>query len=433
MSSLEETRDGGYVVTGAACSQAGSDGTYSLYKTDGQGNLSWKTHLTRAGDYISVKETADGGHAVAASAYAGSWRDFYLVKLDALGAVVWERTYGGKETEEVPLSLVAARDGGFILGGSIYFPGTNNADAYVVRTDAEGGLLWEKNLGGSGSDSLIEAEDGGCLLTIRGNDGRQQIDLVKTDGRGKVEWRQFIGLEFAPSLQPTLDGGFILAGGSVRVDDFGFNWDIQLAKADGQGGLLWKKDLGGEKGDIAYSVFPTRDGGYAIAGNTFSFGAGAWDIYILKTDAEGGLLWQKTIGTIKDGEESTTIRETADGGYILAGTLDDQVYLAKLGPDGSGPAASRFRRGDSNVDGSVDLSDPISTLEWMFLGRQEASCASAADANDDGALDLSDVIATLEFLFSGSGVLPTPGPYLCGLGVHEAELGCLSYPLCGSR
>jgi ribosomal protein S11 len=149
--------------------------------------------------------------------------------------------------------------------------------------------------------------------------GGTDIFLIKTDASGNLQWAKTYGgtgWDYAYSVQQTSDGGYIVAG---HTNSFGAGYyDIFLIKTDANGNVIWAKTYGGTYSDYASSVQQTSDGGYIVAGYTFSFGAGINDIFLIKTDANGNVIWAKTYGGTV-GDEAYSVRQTSDGGYIVAG------------------------------------------------------------------------------------------------------------------
>jgi hypothetical protein len=140
------------------------------------------------------------------------------------------------------------------------------------------------------------------------------------------------------ALIQTSDGGYAIAG---LTQSFGAgDWDVYVVKLDTHGNLQWTKTIGGKKEDGGLSLIQTSDGGYAIAGYTFSFGAGEADVYVVKLDANGNLQWTKTIG--RPGNEiGFSLIQTSDGGYVIAGSTESfgvggaDVYIVKLDANGN--------------------------------------------------------------------------------------------------
>jgi len=208
-------------------------------------------------------------------------------------------------------------------------------------------VRFAKTYGGSGNDSarsVQQTSDGGYIVASFTNSfgaGNYDILLIKTNAFGNVQWAKTYGganFDRANSVQQTSDGGYIVTG---RTTSFGAGgWDIFLIKTDASGNIIWAKTYGGTNWDWAYSVQQTSDGGYIVAGYTTSFGAGNWDIFLIKTNASGNVQWAKTYGGSGD-ERAYSVRQTSDGGYIVAGYTtsfgagSDDIFLIKTDANGN--------------------------------------------------------------------------------------------------
>ncbi|GAG49427.1 unnamed protein product, partial [marine sediment metagenome] len=214
-------------------------------------------------------------------------------------------------------------------------------DVYLVKTDSMGVEEWSRTFGGSSEDtaySVEETSDGGYIITGYTSSfgaGNSDIYLVKTDSMGVEEWSRTFGgsdSDNGDSVQQTSDGGYIIAG---RTFSFGAGgMDIYLVKTDSQGLEEWSRTFGGSGEDYGGTVQVTSDGGYIITGNTQSFGAGGRDAYLVKTDSMGVEEWSRTFGG--SGEDyGWAVQETSDGGYIITGSTqsfgagNSDVYLVK--------------------------------------------------------------------------------------------------------
>ncbi|MEK7353793.1 MAG: hypothetical protein AABZ77_04730, partial [Chloroflexota bacterium] len=187
-------------------------------------------------------------------------------------------------------SVQQTADGGYIVAGTTYSFGAGNADVYLVKTDASGNMTWSQTFGGTIGDygiSVQQADDGGYIIAgmtnsfIAGNN--EDVYLVKTDASGNLTWQKSFGgtnWEEARTVQQTTDGGYIIVG---QTASFGAgSWDVYLIKTDASGNMTWSKTFGGTNSDYGYSVRQTADGGYIIAGLTYSSGAGSADVYLVK-------------------------------------------------------------------------------------------------------------------------------------------------------
>src|SRR3990172_2192199 len=244
---------------------------------------------------FSVQQTTDGGYIITGTitSFGAGYEDAYLIKTDASGNSLWTKTFGGI-TYDVGNSVRQTTDGGYIIAGTTYSFGVGNYDVYLIKTDANGNTLWTKTFGGTSSDEGYSAQqttDGGFVITgYTGSFGAGNADvyLIKTNGSGDTLWTKTfggIGIDYGLSAQQTTDGGYVIAG---VTQSFGAGIDdVYLIKTDGNGDTLWTKIFGGTDIDEGYSVQQTTDGGFVITGYTGSFGAGNADVYLIKTDANG--------------------------------------------------------------------------------------------------------------------------------------------------
>jgi hypothetical protein len=194
-----------------------------------------------------------------------------------------------------------------------------------MKINANGSLKWRKTFGGEGNDyglSVQQTSDGGYIIAGEADlsgVSRPDAYLIKTNADGLEEWsRTFGGSETdrAYCVQQTEDKGYILVG---STDSFGAGaQDVYLVKTDAKGKMIWEKTYGSPSNDEGYSVQQTLDGGYIITGRTFTQGNQGYDLYLLKTDATGNIEWEKTFGG-NGWEAGKHLGLTSDGGYIISG------------------------------------------------------------------------------------------------------------------
>lgn len=253
--------------------------------------------------------------------------------------VMFQRTFPDALGHVHSAALVQASDGGYVITGTS--PGLSGADAHLFKTDPNGNLSWWKTMRRSGwgaGTSICKADDGGYMLTgdIYVDGHYTDVWLCKTDSFGNVAWSKAIGgtlEDYGWSVQPTYDNGFVVAG---TRDNFGI-WYAYLFKADSAGSVVWSRGYSAWTSDEFNMVTETSDHGFICVGSTNQFGG--YDIYVVKTDSVGTLLWSKIYGA-SGANHGLAIRQTSDGGYAIVGYGSDfgagqeDIYLLKT--DGSG-------------------------------------------------------------------------------------------------
>jgi hypothetical protein len=378
--SILETSDGGYILAGSTASSISGNKTSPYYgmsdswviKLDSSGNKEWEQSYggssyeliwyiqENAGGYIlggSSSSTISGNKT---SPYYGT-DDYWILQLDATGNKVWEQSCGGTSQDE-SFGLQEETDG-YVLGGwsdSGFSGNKTNAtyggsDFWLVKLDLNRNKIWERSFGGSGNDAcytMQKAIGGGYVLggesssAISGNKtttnyGGSDFWLVKVDLNGNKVWEKSFGgsgNDSLKSLQQTSDGSYILGGfsnsgvsGNKTTTNYG-GADYWVIKVDGNGGKQWERTFGGTNDENLYDLRQTTDGGYLLAGqsssgpsgNKTATNYGAADYWLIKLDASGNKVWEQAYGGDSI-DNCYTVRETKDGGYIVGGSSKSGV------------------------------------------------------------------------------------------------------------
>ncbi|MGB3480212.1 MAG: S8 family serine peptidase, partial [bacterium] len=284
--SIQQTSDGGYITTGLS----GVGGQLRLIKTNADGDVLWtKDYGGLEGN--CVQQTADNGYIIAGTALP---MDFWVIKTDTLGDTLWTRKFDRGQTDEANY-VQQTTDGGYIVTGFSQHPETNKDSLWLIRLDSAGDTLWTKFPCTEKGHCVQQTTDGGYI--IFGVTDPSNALLVKTDASGDLVWDNVYGCSWISchSGQQTIDGGYICGTkkfASGNSDDF---W---LFKTDSLGNLLWSETYGGVSTDIGYDVKQTTDNGYIFVGYTKSFGAGGYDIMLVKTDSSGYAPMEPDITTL---------------------------------------------------------------------------------------------------------------------------------------
>jgi len=351
--SVQHTSDKGYIVVGGTHSYAAGQADCWVLKLDPDGNDLW--HKTYGGDDSeaadTIIQTSDNGYVVVGYKYisATGRMDGWIMKLDSKGNEEWQKTYGG-DKDDVAISIQQTHDGGYIVAGRTWSLGAVGSDAWILKLNPNGDMKWQKTYGGKGHDvanCIVQTSDGGYIVTgdtTSFNVKQTDAWILKLNSDGEKQWQETYGgdsYDVAHSILPISAGGYIVAG---NTNSFGAGGsDIWLLKLNAKGKLLWQKTYGGSDEDLANSVWLTDEGGYIVAGKTSSFGSKQADGWILKLDSEGKVQWEKIYGTDAF-DLANFAQQTSDGGYIISGTtynygrkredLGENFWVLKLNSKG---------------------------------------------------------------------------------------------------
>jgi len=372
---IQQTNDGGYIVGGGSRSNngdiTGNHGGYDFWviKLDSMGIIEWQKAMGGSAydEARYIQQTHDDGYIVAGYSHSndrdvtvnhGSG-DFWVVKLDLIGNIEWQKSLGGSSDDDI-WWVEQTLDRGFILTGfsqsndgdvTGHHGSTSNKDYWIVKLDSLGNIQWEKSLGGNRNDwahSIQQTSDRGYIVAgyTYSNDGdiishigsTDYADywIVKLDSIADIQWQKVLGgsrNDFGYSIRQTLDQGYIVLGKSnsndYDVSGNNGNEDYWVVKLNANGSIKWQNCLGGSTSEEGSSIQETSDGGYILAGYSRSndgdvsghhgpTGYPYGDYWIVKLKSNGDIGWQKSLGGTND-DSANYIQLTSDGGYILAG------------------------------------------------------------------------------------------------------------------
>ena len=362
---LIKSADGGFVIGGWTSSDNGDfSGNHGdldawILKLDKSGEKEW---LKMYGEFwndlaFSIIPSSEGGYVMVGESNSDTttvpyrFYDAWAVKLDKNGDTLWQKKLGGSG-DDIANAVTATPAGSYVMAGSTISSdgdvGGHNGgdDVWIVKLNENGNIIWQKTYGGAqveSANAIVSTSDGGFIVAghttsndgdVSGNHGSglNQVDalIIKLDKDGNKQWLKCLGgsgQDYGASIATSLDGGYVMAGYTLSNDgDVTGNhgdYDVWVLKLSSNGDLLWQKALGGSGEDIASAITPVQDG-YVIAARTASNDGnvtgnhGAEDAWIIKIDATGNLVWQKTYGGSK-GDGGRSIITTSFGNYIMAG------------------------------------------------------------------------------------------------------------------
>jgi hypothetical protein len=294
----QQTSDGGFIVS-AFTGPSGFAGSAWIFKTDAAGNVQWQNKYEGFGCCIlPTQQTSDNGFIIAGFTNSGTG-DVQVIRLASSGAVMWAKTYGNATAFNAAFSIQTTPDGGFVVAGITNGYAINTlivGDVWVFRIDATGNIIWQNAYGGPGADyasSIARVSDDGFIVAGWTNSfgaAGQDAWLLRLDNTGGVIWQKAYGgtgQDVALSVEPASDRGFIVAGFTNSSGAGG--QDAWVFKLTPTGNVVWQKTYGGPGDDRAVSAQQTTDGGFVVAATTSSFGNGNSHVWVLKLNQDGSL------------------------------------------------------------------------------------------------------------------------------------------------
>jgi hypothetical protein len=346
---LLQTDDGGYAIVGYTSSGDANQEDVYLVRLNPQGEVLWSRTYGGEGtdNGWDLLEAEGGGFIIVGftNSFGAGRMDIYLFQTDADGELLWERTFGGPD-DEFGWSLAPTSDGGYVLGGQSESFGNGEEDGYLIKVNAQGEEIWSQTYGGPQEDRLFSVDqsaDSGFVLTGTTRSfgaGERDLYLIKTSGSGELAWMQVLGEgrdDVGHAVRQTADLGYIVTG---YTRSFGAaNYDTWLIKTDESGNTEWEKFFGGTGDDRTIYGEQTADGGYILTGYTQSFGARNWDVFLVRADSTGEIIWYQTFGGVSE-DTGYTVRQTSDRGFILTGETysfgegGGDMYIIKVNQEG---------------------------------------------------------------------------------------------------
>ncbi len=379
---FEPTSDGGYIIGGYSASNASGDKTENsngqldiwIVKINSAGSIMWQNTIGGAGDdfLISIKQTSDNGYILGAGSDSNisgdktensrGGLDYWIIKLDTSGNIIWQKTYGGAQPE-FDTYVVETNDGGYFVGGysdsdvsgDKTDPSNGQRDYWALKLDNTGAIMWQNSIGGSLVDrpqAAFQTADGGYIMggfsnspasgdKSENSQGGNDYWIVKIDTSGNIQWENTIGgndSDVLRDMEQTTDGGYIVGGYSKsnisgdKTENSQGDYDSWILRLDLNGNIAWQNTIGGSGIDYPRDIKQLNDGNYMIAswsnsnisGDKTENSNGGYDYWLLKLSTAGNLISQNTIGGSSD-ESGTYILENLDGSFAMLCSSDSNI------------------------------------------------------------------------------------------------------------
>lgn len=327
-SSLIETPSKDIIITGNTSSDISGSNDIFILKIDSNGI--YKLANVYGGNGIdiahSIDMSADGYFII--TGYSNSFNgdyNVYVVKSDTQGSLIWEKNYGGTDWD-ISHDIIALADSSFVIAGCTYSYGNGNSDAYILKINKDGDTLWTRTYGSTGDEeafSITQTNDGGLAIAgvINNSNSKKDIQVIKTDNKGLIIWSKTYGGkedEEAFKILQTDDNGFAIAGYTNSFGDSG-SYDFYLIKTDSLGDTLWTRTYGSYDTEKSFSMALTTDRGFAITGLTK--GPGYHNIYLFITDRDGYYKKSTTFGVLGKEYNASCIRHLSNNGFAITGNV----------------------------------------------------------------------------------------------------------------
>ncbi len=327
--SVARTGDGGFVLTGSTYSGGAGGADAIIVKLDSAGTLEWAKAYGGAGKDFGycILETTGGGFLIAGEtkSFGSGGSDILLIRTDHAGNLLWATTFGGP-LDDYAQSVIQTSDTGFAVAGISYSYGSGNGDCILLKLSPTGNLSWARTYGGARLDlasDLIGTSDGGFLIAgysfSFSNPEHSDFIIIRTNSFGWPSWTRLFGGvsgDYARSVVVAADGNYVVAGSTYS---FGSGqYDFMVLKIDPTGNLIWARTFGGQDMEYAQDVIPTPQAGCVVVGETQDYGAGLHDFMLLNISQSGNLLWARTFGEANADYPRCVVR-TPDNGYVIAG------------------------------------------------------------------------------------------------------------------
>jgi uncharacterized delta-60 repeat protein len=325
---------GGALAFGHFDSVVTDFGAFWIFELDAYGNVLWQKSYGGTGtdSLRDARLCPDGGAILAgySDSFGMAEDDVWILRLDSSGSTIWQSLCGGSNLDQA-WSITRTREGGYILVGETHSFGAGDGDVLVMKLDEEGSVTWQRAYGGEDWDralGILQTSDGGYVVvghTASFGMGSQDAWVLKLDPDGAVIWQKAFGGEAwdqANDVLETDDGGIILAGHTQSFGADLHDYDVWIIRLNADGEPTWQKRYRESGWDEANAMEPTSDGGLILAGYTDSWGSDPMDmdILLLKLDILGNILWQK-IYQGSGWEQANAVHELPDGGYMVTGTI----------------------------------------------------------------------------------------------------------------
>ena len=339
-----------------------------------------------------ILATNDGGYVLIGNDGNLNNGGVCLIKLNGQGDTLWTKVYSDIGGDYGGEYILQCSNGGYFIYGFTYYDYT---DIFMIRTDANGDSLWTKlfvDPGWSGAEFMKECNDGGFLITgekgysSNANSPSNAL-IIKIDSLGDTLWTKTYGGindNWINNFIETSNGGYILAGGTNSFGAGGY--DIWLIKIDSLGNLIWNKTYG-EAGDETGTIITAPNGGFIVMGYTSSFGAGHYEVFLMKIDSIGNIIWDKTYSILNDDERVVNILSCADEGYILVGASG--IYTSSI------------------IKSMLIKTDSFGNIKWSniyyyFSGDGNDFSQSVIQTSDKGFMFTGDV--NIDTINGGTGI-----------------------------